>query len=207
MKRRRIFVALGVLAALVLAGVVWADVRLSVPEDTEPPLYTSGAGPGLLPDGTIFALHNNEWAAIPFSRPPECVPVDFNLLDILDFSGAPFACPLLVEGFTVWKDLSDPGPSLEQYQGLGAVPVWFVRWSELEAATADGELTILELASLDSLRIGTASFFQWQNHIYGLHPVSHATLVASGTLADGGSFDLVVIEVGLELVMVRIEFE
>lgn len=206
MQRLRITAIAVVFAVLGLAGALWANVRLRIPEDIEPPYYTSGCGPSRFSDGTIFSVHDDEWAAIPFSRSPECVPVDFNLLDQFDIP-AVFFCPLLVEGFTVWNDLSDPAPILEECHGLGAVPVWFVRWSELQTAMGDGELTILELASLDSLLVGTASLYQYQNHIHDVHQVSHLTVVAQGTLEDGRSFQLSAVEVGLELEEVRIDFE
>jgi len=86
------------------------------------------------------------------------------------------------------------------------VPFWFVHLSEFQAAIADGELTISELASFDSLLKGTASFYNEQNHIFGLHPVSHYAMVASGTLDDGRSFNLLFIEVNLKLVQVQIDF-
>lgn len=46
--------------------------------------------------------------------------------------------------------------------GLGAVPVWFVSWPEMQAALADDVLTVL--LSLPSLRIGSASFFKETQH-------------------------------------------
>jgi hypothetical protein len=202
---RGILISLGAFAALLAAGAVWADVRLLIPKDIEPPFYTSGAGPNLLPDGSIFAVHDGQWAAIPFIRPPECVPLDFNLLETFD--PAALNCPLLVDGFTIWEDLSDPAPKSTQLDGLGEVPVWFVSWSEFQTATADGELTILELASLESLQIGSAEFYREQNHIFGVHPVSHLTIAARGSLEDGRTFQLQAVEVNWDLANVRIAFE
>lgn len=46
--------------------VVQADIRLRVPEDIEPPVYTSAAGPAFQTNGTLFSVHDSEWAAIPF---------------------------------------------------------------------------------------------------------------------------------------------
>lgn len=50
--------------------------------------------------------------------------------------------PMTVEQFTIWKNgpETDPGPIHARSLGLGAVPVWFVAWPELEAAIADGGL-------------------------------------------------------------------
>ncbi len=203
MNRTRLAVSTVVLTGLFLALTASANERLLIPEDTAPPLYTAAGGaPNFLPDGSVFVIHDGQWAAIPFYRPPECVPLDFNLLEGFDL--AALDCPLLVEGFAEFRD---PGPILTELNGLGAVPVWFVRWSELQDATADDELTILELASLESLEIGSADFYHEQNHIFGIHPVSHLTVVARGTLEDGRSFALSAVEVALELVKVRIAFE
>lgn len=180
----------------VLSSAVRANVHVRVPEDVLPPFYTS------VP---VDTLHNDAWAAIPFWRPAECVPADFNLLDYFD--AAAVECPLLVEGFAEFRSLDDRGPILTEARGLGAVPIWFVRWPELQAAIADGVLTIGELASLPSLLVGAADMYNEQNHIYRIHQVSHFALVAHGRLQDARSFDLQIVEVDLELVRVLIEFD
>src|SRR5262249_30561728 len=156
-------VALGVVAQLILVGGVWAEDRLSVPKDIAPSAYTSPDGLGPFLPGVI---QDGEWAAIPFYRPPECVPVDFNLLDWYDASLAALDCPFLLEGFIVLPDPTDTFPRSSELHGLGAVPIWFVKWSELQDAMAGGELTILDLALLPSLRIGTATMYQEQLHYY-----------------------------------------
>ena len=51
-------------------------------------------------------------------------------------------------------------PKLVFTRGTGAVPVWFVRWAELQAAIANDELTITELRAMGSLQIGYANFFE-----------------------------------------------
>ena len=76
---------------------------------------------------------------------------------------------------------------------------------ELEALAADGDLTVEELLGAESLLIGTATKYREVNHIYGVHPVSHLTDVASGTLEGGGTFDFRAVEVGLELQQVQID--
>jgi hypothetical protein len=72
----------------------------------------------------------------------------------------------------------------------GPVPVWFISWPVLQAAAADGVLTITELASLPTLIIGSADQFSET-----LHPTEgvrrnsgHLQMNASGTLSDGRSF-------------------
>ena len=68
------------MVALLTHGV-YADVHIKVPAQGEPPQYTSAAGPAFEIDGAITAVHDREWAAIPFWRLPACVPPDFNLLE------------------------------------------------------------------------------------------------------------------------------
>ncbi len=70
----------------------------------------------------------------------------------------------------------------------GAVPVWFVSWPVLQAAAADGVLTITELAGLPTLVKGHADQFDET-----LHPLQgarngHLKMNAFGTLPDGRSF-------------------
>jgi hypothetical protein len=72
---------------------------------------------------------------------------------------------------------------------------------------ADGDLTMLELWTADSLRIGSAEFYEHQNHVFGVHPVSHLTIVGRGSLEGGGSFELNAIEVDLDLMYVQIDFD
>ncbi|MCI0746525.1 MAG: hypothetical protein L0Y58_14080 [Verrucomicrobia subdivision 3 bacterium] len=196
------FVAAALLTIPLLASVSWANERLVVPGDIQPDFYTASGGPFLLPDGTTVALNDGEWAAIPFWRPIQCVPLDFNLLETFDPRA--LSCPLFIAGFLEFKD---GVPISWELQGVAPLPIWFVKWSELQAATADGELTIVELASLDSLQTGTATYYQDQNHLFGLHPVSHLTLVARGKLKDGRSFDLRVIEVNLKFTQAQIVFK
>lgn len=198
---RALLLVFSLVGLAAMPDVVSADQRLRVPQDIQPPVYTSAGGPFLLPDGAVFAIQDGEWAAIPLWRPAGCIRADFNLLE--SFDPAALDCPLLVAGFVRWKD----GPVSWEARGLGAVPVWFVRWPELQQATADGTLTIGELASLGSLLKGTADFYHEQNHGFALHPMSHLTLVASGALEDGRSFQLRAVEVGLNLVEVQFVFK
>lgn len=118
----------------------------------------------------FFVPHTSEWAAIPFLRETVCIPPDFDLLDFADFMPAfpdgpprPFTCPLTVEGFAIYDDGPPPldlAPILSQLHAAVEVPVWIVAWPELQAVTADGDLTLLELMGLPSLRIGYADFYK-----------------------------------------------
>lgn len=153
-----------------------------------PPIYAN-IGSGFLP-------HTDELAVIFFYRSPACVPSDFNLLDFLDFTPAfpggpprPFLCELQIEGRALWHSPADPSPALQFFYGLGAVPAWFVAWPELEAAAADGVLTISELASLPSLRVGTTtSFLETIRNGVPAQRGGGEEVVATGVLMDGRAF-------------------
>jgi hypothetical protein len=131
-----------------------------------------------------------------FYRSPASVPADFNLLDFLDFTPAfpggpprPFLCELLIEGRAFWHSLDDFAPAQQFLHGMGAVPTWFVAWSELEAAGADGVLTTAELAALPSLQVGEASSFL-ETIRNGVPPQRGGSeeVIATGKLMDGRSF-------------------
>src|SRR5438034_6998022 len=188
MKARQRFIGLAIcLAAFALGTAAQAQIRLDVPEDRQPPFYAT-FGQGFLP-------HTEEWAVVIFYRTPACVPVDFNLLDVFDAPPRPFSCALHIEGFLLWRSLNDPYAAEILLHGTGAVPVWFVRWPELQAAIADDELTIGELAALPSLLSGSASFFleSIRNDIVQQRGGNEA-LIASGTLTDGRSFQVEITE-------------
>lgn len=163
---------------LTTAPVVFANTRY---DDGNLPFYAR------IERGEI--LHTEEWAFVVFYRPPECVRADFNLLDFFDVPAA-FGCkPPTTDGFVIMADGANT-PLQSKLRGLGAVPVWFVRWPELSAAVTDGPLTITELANLPSLMTGSASFYTETLHPYGGAQVSKLTLVGSGTLQDGRSFKI-----------------
>jgi hypothetical protein len=166
-------------AGLLAAPTASANVRL---EGGETPFYAR------ISSSAIF--HTDAWAVIAFYRPPACVPAGFNLLAFFDVPGA-FACgPTTIDGFTIWPkgSQSDPAPIQAEFHGLGAVPVWFVSWPELEAAVADEVLTIGELAALPSLLVGSASFYQETLHPVQAAQVGELEFVARGTLEDGRPF-------------------
>ena len=85
-----------------------------------------------------------------------------------------------------------PGAAPKQVKsfGLGAVPVWFVSWSELQAAMADNVLTIAELAALPSLQVGYAGFFRETLHPSEAAQQPDLTMVASGITTAGRDFFL-----------------
>jgi hypothetical protein len=133
------------------------------------------------------ALNDGKWAFVVFYRPPECVPPDFNLLDLFDWEGAWGCLPVTTDGFFVMhKDL--PGPIQQKLHGLGAVPVWFVKVHEIEAAMADEVLTIGELGALPSLARGSAAFYEEILHPSFLAKVAQLQLNGSGLLENGLAF-------------------
>lgn len=191
---------LSLLTALALQwseGTARANVRL---ESAGGPFYAR------VERGLIHT--DGEWAAIAFYRPPACVPADFNLLDF--FNPAAFGCDSFVAGFEIWKHgpwAGDEGPIHTRLSNTGPMPIWFVSWSELQAAMADDVLTIGELAGLPSLLIGAATSFSETLHPFGAAKQTMTLIVASGTLADGRKFAYQATETHNTIRHVRIAFE
>ena len=81
-------------------------------------------------------------------------------------------------------------PWVWQLHGLGAVPIYFVGWSELQGAMADGVLTIGELESLPSFLSGIADFYKQtvRNEPSGAVVVVQTS--ARGVLDDGRTFQV-----------------
>jgi hypothetical protein len=133
--------------------------------------------------------HTAEWAAVVFHRQPSCVPPNFNLLDGFDVPAA-FGCPLTIRGFEIWPAPPPEGfaPIEVRGSGLGAVPIYFVSWSDLQIAVRDRVLTITELESLPSLKIGFASTFN-----LGIRPGVYTQpgieMSGRGLLQDGRQFE------------------
>jgi hypothetical protein len=182
MNRNRMLKGIVVLIvlALILGGQQTALANTRTIENGEVPFYAR-----------IEATDGNLVAAV-FYRPPECIPNDFNLLDFFDPVNAWDCQAPTTEGFMVWKNGPevDPGPYLSVLKGRGAVPIWFVSLPDFEDAAADGELTIGELASLPSLQVGYASFYQETLRPYEVAVTTTVLVEARGTLIDGRAFKL-----------------
>jgi hypothetical protein len=157
-----------------------AQLRLEVPAESPGiPAYARVERP--------FVYQTDQWAAIVFYRDPTCVPAGFNLLDFFDFPAA-FDCPLTVSAFEIWENL--PGIDFAPRQVVssgGAVPVWFVPSSALQAALEDDVLTISELESLSPLK-GIATTFHEVLHPFEEAKIPHLTIAASGVLPNGRTF-------------------
>jgi hypothetical protein len=168
-----------------------------------PPYYAFLDRP---PIGEIF--RDEDWVAVPFVRDPNCLLASnpgFDLLDSVDIPGA-FFCPLTVSGFAIWKNGPPPDgdivPIQAYYTGLGSVPVWFALWADVEAAMADGHLTIQEL---HDIRIdGFASFFEAIEQPGPLRPQGFGNgkieIVTIGTLSDGRTFIFTSREMGVDAI-------
>jgi hypothetical protein len=177
------------LTALHLPCSAQVQVRLGFPNpDPGGPNYARVERP--------FQIHTSQLAAILFYRDPACVPETFNLLDMVDLVGfpgptaRPFGCPATVDGFQLWTTYPIPGPPNQVFtRGTGAVPVWFVTWSELETALRDDKLTIGELRSMPSLQIGHAIRFEETLQLSPRAETLAIRMAASGDLLDGRRFE------------------
>jgi hypothetical protein len=138
-------------------------------------------------------LHGEEWTAVVFYRPAECVPRDF---DIEAFFAGPraFACgPMTVSGFAIYENGPPPiypGPKQARFRGEGDVDVWLIPTPTYELASADGVVTIADILAMNPLT-GSASFYSEVLHIRPPdRAFQHYGLVARGTLDDGRTFFL-----------------
>ena len=189
-----LFVVVALLSLLVSS----ATAKIRTPEGGDLPYYARIQG------GEVF--HDGEWAVIVFYRPTSCVPGSFNLLEFYDWNA--FDCgPPTTDGFIIWYgEPGDTPPIQIKLRGLGAVPVWFVAWPELDAAMADGDLTMNELEAMSTLRTGSASFYTETLHPTGVVKVPMINYVAHGLLPDGISFKVHVTLVTGSHTDVRITF-
>jgi hypothetical protein len=183
---------------------------LSFPEDfAGPPLYVTGHGANAADAGLGALRTDGEWVAIEFTREPDCVPDDYNLLSPVPNIPAVFGCPLTIEGKGWFSDPSNlaSAPVKSWHNGLGAVPIYFAHLSEYEAAIADNVLTIAEFEGLSSLVIGYASFHREVIQFpRNGRPGSH-NIESSGELEDGRSFQLNGALIGFEWINVTIRFD
>ena len=187
---------------LTVAGVVRAAER--IPQTSNDLPFYARFERGLIhTDG--------EWAAIAFYRPPACVRSDFNMLDFFDVPAA-FGCNATPEPYLSGFGIFENGPFAPPIQSLlklvpgQTMPVWFVRWSELDAAIADDSLTIGELAALPSLVVGEATFYSETLHPLGAAKQTMTNIVAYGDLEDERTFAYLATETHSVLRHVEIEF-
>jgi len=205
MKRRLLRLLPVLILLLLVVPTVLAAVRID--SNGQVPFYAR------VPRGDF--IHNDEWAVIVFYRPADCIPAEFNLLDFFDFPtetgpGA-FGCnPPTTDSLEFWRN--GPGidfaPVVAKFRGLGAVPIWFVEWPELETAVADDVLTIGELEALPSLRQGSAGYYR-ETLRPGESPSSRPSgiqITAFGELSDGSRFRARVMIVENRMNRVHVQF-
>jgi hypothetical protein len=153
--------------------------------------------------------HSDGWLAMQFFRHPECVPDDFNLLDLFHFPGeegpGAFACPLQHSGHYIVEAGAPQGTFPRIYVAQGdAVPFWFVPWAEFQQAMQEGAVTLPDVLAMNPLK-GTATRLRET-----VHPRLDEHLVvtdASGQLEDGRRFDFHVTHVRDETKSIRIRFK
>ena len=182
--KRALFVGILISAAAAQANVI---IKGFVPP-SGPPYYTDV---GRLADGSPYFFHDDEWAAFVFLRNPACVPPNFNLLDTIDVPAA-FGCALTVDGHAILKNAGDQVPIQINLHGLGAVPVWFVRLSEVQAILVGNTLTMNQLLASPSLRKGLAHLYDEvdQPGVYRPQGAGNGSIeiTANGFLTDGTPF-------------------
>jgi hypothetical protein len=145
--------------------------------------------------GENETFSDGEWTVIVFYRSPDCIPADFNLNQFFHFPGndgpGAFACtPPTTTSIEYWANdpQTDPAPLVSEMTGRGAVPVWFIAQAEIEAALADGVVTIGELAESPSLLKGEAATYTELLHPGQSNPQPLIQFKAEGSLGDGRSF-------------------
>lgn len=204
MNRRLLKLLPVLLLLLVMAPAVLAAVRID--SDGQVPFYARTARGDSINDG--------ETAVIIFYRPPSCIPAQFNLLDFFDFPSAAgpgaFGCnPPTTDSIEFWRNGPDVdfAPVSAKLRGLGAVPMWFISLSEIEAAIADDMLTIGELEALPSLRKGSASYYREILRPSGSpsQQPNGIRVTARGELEDGSDFRVLVALIG-DMNRVRFRF-
>jgi hypothetical protein len=97
-------------------------------------------------------------------------------------------------GHAILKDPGDFIPVQAVLKGLGAVPVWFVKLSEVQPILAGNKLTTTQLLACPSLRKGVATQYS-EVDLFGMfRPQGEGNgsieVVANGSLDNGGSFEL-----------------
>jgi hypothetical protein len=168
-----------------IIGTIEPFVVLNVPGE-------SPGGPWYADIGRDFIPADGAWVAIVFSRDPAHIRPDFNLLDMEDIPAA-FECPFLLSGQEWWHEPFVDFPFKYEY-GLdndGTVPVYFVDLAQLESEIADDQLTLGELETFSSLKVGQATYMKadiLNSNAPDSDGKGHGTMTAIGTLDESGEF-------------------
>jgi hypothetical protein len=178
-------------AMVTLASLgVQAELRLEIPTETfGPPFYARLEFPHVDPD---LIPNNGQWAALVMYRHSDCIPDDFNLLEIFDVPAA-FDCPLNnFVGYEVYENAPgvDPAPIRSRLTAAGSVPVWFVHLADFEQAASDGVITIADFEAMPSLRIASADFYDELLRPSQSNPAGFIHITARGSFENGDQFRL-----------------
>jgi hypothetical protein len=91
---------------------------------------------------------------------------------------------------------------MQESDNGNAVPVWFVKVADFQAAAADDQVTIAEILAMPSLRKGTAHTFESVDHFGAYRPQGQGNgsieTTANGTLQDGTAFQVEFREMGVK---------
>ncbi len=171
-----------------IGGIIGTNdqfVVLNVPDE-------SPGDPSYADFGRDFIPADGTQAAIVFMRDPAYIPPEFNLLDMRDIPAA-FECPFLLGGQAWWREpfVDSPFKCVYVLENDGSVPVYFVDLAELDSEIADDQLTLGELETFSSLKVGQATYVK--NDILNSNaPDSdgkgHGVMTAIGTLQESGEF-------------------
>ena len=176
--------------ALLASLGVQAELRLDIPGETfGPPFYARLEFPHVDP---ALIPNDGKWAAMVMYRQRDCIPDDFNLLEIFDVPAA-FDCPLNnLAGYEVYENAPgvDPAPIRSRLTADGPVPIWFVHLSEFDQAAADGVITIVDFEAMPSLRVASTDFYDELLRPSQSNPAGFIHIHARGSLENGNRFRL-----------------
>ncbi|MCC7361039.1 MAG: hypothetical protein IT317_16260 [Anaerolineales bacterium] len=209
---RRNFVAMASLTLIValLAACAPANPAAPTAAPTSPPptavpaaeaepvrLEANGEVPFYARFGENEMFSDGQRVVVVFYRPPDCIPADFNLNQFFHLPGetgpGAFGCaPPTTTSVETWANGPevDPAPLVAEMTGRGAVPVWFLAETEVTALTADGVVTIGDLAALPSRLAGKASTYTELLHPSQTNAQPLIRFTAEGTLDGGGTFSV-----------------
>jgi hypothetical protein len=184
MKRRNVLSTITVLAAALVATIVWsADnvQRYRVPQDLPLPLYVCG----LSHTGTNV----NDWVVTAFYYPSDTIPADYDLFNEPVFAPPVGVVTPLVEGFLVFQN-GNPAPVPQvMHNAPGAkVEIWFTPVQNFVNGVGPYPpmtWTVNSMKAEGSI-VGYADFFS-QAWTAGT-AIGNNTVVASGRMQDGRSF-------------------
>ena len=204
--------------ALLISGT--ATAQAETPTDLVATAFPSANDPGMpfyarIEPAAPHVFDDGELAVIVFYRSPTGIPTDFDLLTFFDPPAA-FGVESHITGTSLWHGAFNNGAPYEvTSRGTGALPIWFVPIAPLRAAiAANGRLTLPDIVSIDGIVAGTAEVFEEVLHPHanppelggGGHPHPAITISAAGTLEDGRTFEIMLVNMEGAARSTRIDF-